>query len=234
MAHLTPMAAKILHVNAAAGGRGVRAGGSSKESVEGDSPRQRLLQGFAISFPLGSPSSARFAASGRHGSQDVAQSRRSLWYLIPLCPYAYLEFCGTIVCSICGSPSVRVSQYSAVMKIGSSRSCCPRAWCLWITCLQARESFLQGGIIFCFGSMNFVDNCVEIEAYHCLDEPRAFVSCRKVWHTASLYHLVHTAALLAAPLTKHPHIVCSIWIPCFIWFPDVLCSLFIYKNSFCL
>ncbi|KAL2938543.1 hypothetical protein RDABS01_021992 [Bienertia sinuspersici] len=29
---------------------------------------------------------------------------------------------------------------------------------------------------------------------------------KQVWHTASLYHLVHTAALLAAPMTKHPHI----------------------------
>lgn len=31
----------------------------------------------------------------------------------------------------------------------------------------------------------------------------------KVWHTASLYHLVHTAALVAAPVTKHPNIVSS-------------------------
>ncbi|KAK1389137.1 transmembrane protein 256-like [Heracleum sosnowskyi] len=29
---------------------------------------------------------------------------------------------------------------------------------------------------------------------------------KDVWHTASLYHLVHTAALLAAPLATHPHI----------------------------
>ncbi|CAL0307526.1 unnamed protein product [Lupinus luteus] len=28
----------------------------------------------------------------------------------------------------------------------------------------------------------------------------------KVWQTASLYHLLHTAALLAAPITKHPNI----------------------------
>ncbi|KAK6918728.1 Protein of unknown function DUF423 [Dillenia turbinata] len=28
----------------------------------------------------------------------------------------------------------------------------------------------------------------------------------KVWHTASLYHLVHTAALVAVPVTNHPHI----------------------------
>ncbi|KAJ6880515.1 hypothetical protein NC652_033755 [Populus alba x Populus x berolinensis] len=28
----------------------------------------------------------------------------------------------------------------------------------------------------------------------------------EVWQTASLYHLVHTAALLAAPITKRPHI----------------------------
>ncbi|BAT80998.1 hypothetical protein LR48_Vigan07g048300 [Vigna angularis] len=27
---------------------------------------------------------------------------------------------------------------------------------------------------------------------------------KEVWHTASLYHLVHTAALVAAPITKHP------------------------------
>ncbi|CAI9094967.1 OLC1v1030811C5 [Oldenlandia corymbosa var. corymbosa] len=29
---------------------------------------------------------------------------------------------------------------------------------------------------------------------------------KEVWHTASTYHLVHTAALLAAPITKHPNI----------------------------
>ncbi|KAK1396322.1 Transmembrane protein 256 [Heracleum sosnowskyi] len=29
---------------------------------------------------------------------------------------------------------------------------------------------------------------------------------KDVWHTASLYHLVHTAALVAAPLATHPHI----------------------------
>lgn len=29
---------------------------------------------------------------------------------------------------------------------------------------------------------------------------------KEVWHTASTYHLVHTVALLAAPMTKHPNI----------------------------
>lgn len=29
---------------------------------------------------------------------------------------------------------------------------------------------------------------------------------KNVWQTASLYHLVHTAALLAAPVTRRPHI----------------------------
>lgn len=29
----------------------------------------------------------------------------------------------------------------------------------------------------------------------------------KVWHTASLYHLVHTTALVAAPMAKNPNIV---------------------------
>ncbi|PKI53766.1 hypothetical protein CRG98_025847 [Punica granatum] len=29
---------------------------------------------------------------------------------------------------------------------------------------------------------------------------------KEVWQTASLYHLVHTAALVAAPLTKRPSI----------------------------
>ncbi|BBG99904.1 hypothetical protein Prudu_009750 [Prunus dulcis] len=29
---------------------------------------------------------------------------------------------------------------------------------------------------------------------------------KDVWQTASLYHLVHTAALVAAPITKHPNI----------------------------
>ncbi|KAJ8449891.1 hypothetical protein Cgig2_029253 [Carnegiea gigantea] len=28
----------------------------------------------------------------------------------------------------------------------------------------------------------------------------------RVWQTASLYHLVHTAALLAAPITRHPNV----------------------------
>ncbi|KAE9614940.1 hypothetical protein Lal_00036062 [Lupinus albus] len=31
-------------------------------------------------------------------------------------------------------------------------------------------------------------------------------SYKDVWQTASLYHLVHTAALLAAPITKRPNI----------------------------
>ncbi|KAH6788628.1 hypothetical protein C2S51_003634 [Perilla frutescens var. frutescens] len=31
-------------------------------------------------------------------------------------------------------------------------------------------------------------------------------SYKEVWHTANLYHLVHTAALLAAPITSHPNI----------------------------
>ncbi|GAA0161012.1 hypothetical protein LIER_17431 [Lithospermum erythrorhizon] len=31
-------------------------------------------------------------------------------------------------------------------------------------------------------------------------------SYKQVWQTASLYHLVHTAALLTAPITKHPNI----------------------------
>eukprot|EP01018_Ginkgo_biloba_P003771 Gb_15001 [translate_table: standard] len=29
---------------------------------------------------------------------------------------------------------------------------------------------------------------------------------KDVWNTASLYHLIHTAAMLAAPATNHPHI----------------------------
>ncbi|XP_016458415.1 uncharacterized protein LOC107782096 [Nicotiana tabacum] len=29
---------------------------------------------------------------------------------------------------------------------------------------------------------------------------------KEVWNTASLYHLVHTAALVSAPITKHPNI----------------------------
>ncbi|OAY34980.1 transmembrane protein 256 homolog [Manihot esculenta] len=29
---------------------------------------------------------------------------------------------------------------------------------------------------------------------------------KEVWQTASLYHLVHTAALLAAPITKNSHV----------------------------
>eukprot|EP00262_Sarcandra_glabra_P005690 TRINITY_DN17457_c0_g1_i1.p1 TRINITY_DN17457_c0_g1~~TRINITY_DN17457_c0_g1_i1.p1 ORF type:complete len:112 (+),score=21.81 TRINITY_DN17457_c0_g1_i1:37-372(+) len=31
-------------------------------------------------------------------------------------------------------------------------------------------------------------------------------SYNQVWQTASLYHLVHTSALIAAPITKNPHI----------------------------
>jgi hypothetical protein len=29
----------------------------------------------------------------------------------------------------------------------------------------------------------------------------------QVWHTTSLYHLVHTTALLGAPITKRPNVV---------------------------
>ncbi|TKV91325.2 hypothetical protein SEVIR_9G088900v4 [Setaria viridis] len=39
---------------------------------------------------------------------------------------------------------------------------------------------------------------------------------KEVWHTASLYHLVHTAALLGAPITKRPNIVS---IPVLVLFP---------------
>lgn len=31
-------------------------------------------------------------------------------------------------------------------------------------------------------------------------------SYKEVWNTACLYHLVHTAALVGAPVTKNPHI----------------------------
>lgn len=31
---------------------------------------------------------------------------------------------------------------------------------------------------------------------------------QQVWQTASLYHLVHSAALLASPITKNPTVVC--------------------------
>ncbi|PWZ54649.1 hypothetical protein Zm00014a_000887 [Zea mays] len=30
---------------------------------------------------------------------------------------------------------------------------------------------------------------------------------KEVWHTSSLYHLIHTAALLGAPITKRPNVV---------------------------
>ncbi|CAM6015921.1 unnamed protein product [Sphagnum balticum] len=33
---------------------------------------------------------------------------------------------------------------------------------------------------------------------------------KDVWQTANLYHLVHTAALLAAPVTRHPHVFGSL------------------------
>ncbi|KAL5681019.1 hypothetical protein ACJX0J_007404, partial [Zea mays] len=29
---------------------------------------------------------------------------------------------------------------------------------------------------------------------------------KEVWHTSSLYHLIHTAALLGAPITKRPNV----------------------------
>ncbi|KAI5433741.1 hypothetical protein KIW84_020851 [Lathyrus oleraceus] len=37
-------------------------------------------------------------------------------------------------------------------------------------------------------------------------KPSIFNVSVKVWHTASLYHLVHTAALLSAPITKNPNL----------------------------
>ncbi|KAH8952958.1 hypothetical protein BDL97_09G112500 [Sphagnum fallax] len=30
---------------------------------------------------------------------------------------------------------------------------------------------------------------------------------KEVWNTAALYHMVHSAALLAVPITKRPHVV---------------------------
>ncbi|XP_068336849.1 UPF0382 membrane protein C1782.12c-like [Pyrus communis] len=35
---------------------------------------------------------------------------------------------------------------------------------------------------------------------------------KEVWLTASLYHLVHTAALLAAPIAKHPPFLEAFWL----------------------
>ncbi|KAG6417043.1 hypothetical protein SASPL_124484 [Salvia splendens] len=44
-------------------------------------------------------------------------------------------------------------------------------------------------------------------------------SYNDVWRTANLYHLVHTAALLAAPITSRPNIV--IWRPFDYWNPGI-------------
>jgi uncharacterized membrane protein YgdD (TMEM256/DUF423 family) len=33
---------------------------------------------------------------------------------------------------------------------------------------------------------------------------------KEVWNTAALYHMVHSAALLAVPITKRPHVVRSL------------------------
>lgn len=44
-----------------------------------------------------------------------------------------------------------------------------------------------------------------------------------MWQTASLYHLVHTAALVSAPSTKYPNIVSFLFFLCF----SSLCSLIV-------
>uniref|UniRef100_A0A0E0D6W2 DUF423 domain-containing protein n=1 Tax=Oryza meridionalis TaxID=40149 RepID=A0A0E0D6W2_9ORYZ len=41
---------------------------------------------------------------------------------------------------------------------------------------------------------------------------------KEVWHTASLYHLVHTAALLGAPITKRPDVVSILAIHTVVYF----------------
>lgn len=89
---------------------------------------------------------------------------------------------------------------------------CSSSWIgnLWRTRLQAPKPFLQRCLFFQLllhfyfiikGSVFilFIYSILNISIY-------LFV---QVWHTASLYHLVHTAALVAAPITKNPNLVSS-------------------------
>nr|XP_025609002.1 transmembrane protein 256 homolog isoform X1 [Arachis hypogaea] len=66
-------------------------------------------------------------------------------------------------------------------------------------------------------SFPFFSSSISSQNFSFLNYPHFFsekkndnVAClyefMKVWQTASLYHLVHTAALLGAPLTKNPNI----------------------------
>lgn len=82
---------------------------------------------------------------------------------------------------------------------------------------QAQEPFLQGGQFRRPSFNSYIDGSI----HSLLNSEKAHYFCfvivnlcvyvcvwgLKVWHTASLYHLVHTAALLAAPITTRPNIV---------------------------
>lgn len=83
-------------------------------------------------------------------------------------------------------------------------------WCPW---LQTRKPNLQRGLpiwifsffIVDFDFQSFVSPILAFDIFELLCVWTLNVG--KVWQTASLYHLVHTAALVATPITKHPNIV---------------------------
>ena len=107
----------------------------------------------------------------------------------------------SILSSICYLPVVQnlLSLTSMAYWNRNSCTCFGHIRCPW---LQAKRSFLQrsmrlypwhpillhqqGLILILFMKLGIIE---------------------QVWQTASLYHLVHTAALVAAPITKHPNVV---------------------------
>lgn len=92
-----------------------------------------------------------------------------------------------------------------------SRGCCPWTWHLWRAHVPPQEPRVQGGT-------RIAPRCSSLPDYSFYFRPFCYnllirflqfggKKWRQVWHTASLYHLVHTAALLGAPITKRPDVV---------------------------
>lgn len=92
-----------------------------------------------------------------------------------------------------------------------SRGCCPWTWHLWRAHVPPQEPRVQGGTRIAPWCSSLPDYSFYFRPF-CYNLLIRFLQFggkkwRQVWHTASLYHLVHTAALLGAPITKRPDVV---------------------------
>lgn len=100
-------------------------------------------------------------------------------------------------------------------KIHWNRYGCTWIGNLWRPRLQAPKPFLQRCMFQCFPFPPMAFHFYYITFFFWFIYLPFFFQLEicnlsvKVWHTASLYHLVHTAALVAAPITKNPNVVSS-------------------------